>query len=108
MKQTALIVGQWYRITDGESSGVGNELWYGKFLEIDENNIIITSNHYSGNTGFHDRKGNFGKPGSYTFTKVELEEITPYLPKNHPDRIKPIVINDLSHIEPLKKLLENL
>lgn len=100
MKKENLIVGQWYRITNGKSTSIGNDIWYGKYLKL-EKGVIHTSNHI--HSKFTDCEGNFGQPGQYTFTPIPISEIEHLLPEEHPDKIKRI-----DDLEPLIKLLKQI
>lgn len=100
MNKEKLIVGKWYRITNGKSLSIGNDIWYGKYL-TSEGNLITTSNHI--HHTLTDYRGNFGEPGQYTFTPIDISEIDHLLPDNHPDKIKSI-----DDLEPLLKLLKEI
>lgn len=102
MKQTALIVGQWYKTKAGSYVKYSHtRISDGVFVSSE--NISYQNNTYSTIPhpyGYASQSDNF--------TKADISEFEQYLPENHPDKIKPIIIEDLSYIEPLKKLLENL
>lgn len=103
MKKEDFIVGQWYRITNGRSTSIGNDIWYGKFLRI-RDSIIVTSNHIHHNLQPFEVEGNFGKLGQYTFTPIDISEINHLLSDGHPDKIIP---NNNNHIKSLIKLIKN-
>ena len=105
MNDNYLIVGKWYRLTDGKSTGIGNNIWYGKFSGIV--NTIVTCSEYISNGTLKKHKGRFGQIKSYNFTEIKLSEIESMLPDNHPDKLIN-QIDNLSYVEPLIRLLKEI
>ncbi len=102
-----LIVGHWYKVTDGLLSRViKNNIWYIKYLKDDKG--FIESSEHIHNLDYHNHIGNFGKIEDYTFTPINLSEIFDYLPDNHPDKVKIKKTIDKSHNKILIKLLKNV
>lgn len=105
MNDNYLIVGKWYRITNGLSSGIGDNIWYGKFLEI--RNTIVTCSEFISNNTLKQHEGNFGSIKSYNFTEIKLSEIESILPNEHPDKLIN-QIDNLNYVEPLINLLKQI
>lgn len=73
------IVGKWYKLEIP---------WYIKFKEIDDTNIILSTDYIDNDKRFvKSNKGTFGKVGSHILTECSLEEIQQYLPEGHVDKI---------------------
>lgn len=64
--QDELVVGKWYKITNGKSLAIGEKPWYGKFQEINSN--IVTCSEFINSNGKLGENGKFGTIGTYTFT----------------------------------------
>lgn len=98
MKERDFIVGNWYK------SKYNN---YFKFLKF-ENDYFYSSEEIVNNK-WKASPGRKADGVCFVFKEIYLIEIAHLLPDDHPDLIiKQEIINDLSHVEPLIKLLEEI
>ena len=103
MKLEELEVGKWYKSKDWAPNS------YAKFLNSNNGYFNYSESIY--NNKF---RAQVVGPGVVCFfgeiwglvEEVTIEEITNYLPHDHPDRFQPIIIND--SYESLIKLLQKL
>lgn len=77
-----LVVGKWYKI---DSGGL---YWYYKFLHIDSDNCIISSEHICKDKHHFKGYGCFNIVDYYKRIPFDISEIQEFLPNDHPDKIK--------------------
>lgn len=100
MKKKDFIIGNWYKI-DGTK-------YYGKLTSEIIDDDKFPSTEYITSNGKYSSNGNYFNLTT-NIIEVDISEIAHLLPNNHPDLIiKQEIINDLSYIKPLIKLLEEI